>query len=736
MVARDAEIASHKKVFYYKVKGKLRLQNGALIDVEYIPDENDPNLTDGKILQRPYAEKILSSLSELRGTAHIEKVPVVSKPPMPFNLVALQSFCSKKFGYQPDATLAITQSLRDKYKAITYNRTDCQYLSDEHFAEAPKTTAVTMQNLGITIPELNCSIKSRCFNSSKIKTHFAIIPSGQAVNLNAMTAQERNVYTAIAQFYLAQFMPNAKKERTTLEMPLDIGGMLRATSTEVKSPGFLALDMLGTFDEEEPPSVLSRVPAGDYYATLEAAEVKDCETKPKPKYTPATLIVDMTRIARYVEDPFIKEVLIRKDEGDDSVNGSIGTDATRTIIVNDLLKQGYCEMQGKYIVSTAKGREFYRILPDEFKKADLTAKWWLMQEDIKAGAKTIQDMTSSVIDAIQCVLMQDFPRLNAVEFGIKEGETIGKCPLCGGGLIQESKNGYYCTENDPKGINCQFFIPKETNVGIMSRTPVTPAMVRKLIAGKPVFVKTLWTKKKTEPGQKEEYQLSPGKLTLNTDPASKFLIGVSFEREPLGTCPKCKTGNVLEGKFAFGCSNYNANPPCDFRVSKDPNPEHPESFRSHLKITKTMMKQLLAGKTVSNVTLWSQSKQREYMGEIGLKTEENGDVHIAPVFRDYGDMVGVCPRCGGTVTESRYGYKCSNYENGCRYQLWKTAKSGLLSKATITADIAQKLILGEKVSMPGLWSEKNKKKFTGTIYLDDSKRGEYGPDIKLVPFTK
>lgn len=738
VVARDQEIASHKKVFFYKVKGNLRLQNGALIDVEFIPDETDPNLTDGKILQRSYAEQIQNAIERIQGIANVSKSDVISKAPLPFNLVALQSFCSKKFGYRPDTTLEITQSLRDKHKAITYNRTDCQYLSDEHFKEAPKTISATLASLRSTVAGLDTSIKSRCFNSKKIKTHFAIIPSGETVNLDQMTAQERNVYTAIAQFYLAQFMPPARKERTVLQMPLPLGGMLRASSTEVKVPGFLALEMLGGIDEDEDEdektSVLSRVPESNYSAMLEGVEVKDCETKPKPRYTPASLIVDMTRIARYVDDPAIREILIRKDEGDDSVNGCIGTDATRTIIVNDLLTQGYCEMNGKHIVSTVKGQEFYRILPDEFKKADLTANWWLIQEEIKNGNKQIEDLTDSVLNAISDVLMQEFPKLDTSKFGAGSREPLGSCPLCHQGKILEGKSGYYCSTFAPNKEGCKFYIPKETNTGILSRTPISPAMIKKLLAGKPVYVNTLWTKKRQQAeGSDTEYGLSAGKISLNTDPSTPYLLKATFEREPLGTCPKCKTGTILEGKFAFGCSNWNAETPCNFRIRKKPNPDYPDSILSRLTVTKTMIKQLLAGKTVTNVTLWSSKKQAEYMGEVCLIPDENGEIHLGPIFREYGDVIGTCPRCGGTITETKYGYRCSNYDTGCRYQLWKTAKQGMLSKTVIQPDIAQRLIVGEKVQVKGLYSPSKNKKYSGTIYLDDSKKGEYGPEIKLLP---
>lgn len=121
------------------------------------------------------------------------------------------------------------------------------------------------------------------------------------------------------------------------------------------------------------------------------------------------------------------------------------------------------------------------------------------------------------------------------------------------------------------------------------------------------------------------------------------------------------------------------------------------------------------------------------MGEVCLIPDENGEIHLGPIFREYGDVIGTCPRCGGTITETKYGYRCSNYDTGCRYQLWKTAKQGMLSKTVIQPDIAQRLIVGEKVQVKGLYSPSKNKKYSGTIYLDDSKKGEYGPEIKLLP---
>ena len=66
------------------------------------------------------AEKIKNDLINKRfDNIKIEKKVVNEDPPLPFNLVKLQSYCSSHFGYNPADVMDITQSLRETHKAIT-----------------------------------------------------------------------------------------------------------------------------------------------------------------------------------------------------------------------------------------------------------------------------------------------------------------------------------------------------------------------------------------------------------------------------------------------------------------------------------------------------------------------------------------------------------------------------------------------------------------------------------------
>ncbi len=81
---------------------------------------------------------------------------------------------NRQYDFDSEKTLAITQRLREEYRAITYNRSDCRYLSSEQFLQAPATLIMLRQRL----PELekyldlaDSSRKSRAFNDKNQRTY-------------------------------------------------------------------------------------------------------------------------------------------------------------------------------------------------------------------------------------------------------------------------------------------------------------------------------------------------------------------------------------------------------------------------------------------------------------------------------------------------------------------------------------------------------------------------------------
>ncbi|MCI8770012.1 MAG: DNA topoisomerase III [Lachnospiraceae bacterium] len=442
VVNRDEEIKQHKKAVYYTLSILLDI-NGIKIKGTFCPDPENPELSEGRFLSNQYLKEKIDTLPNIFYNASITKKKIIENPPLPFNLTELNTYCGKKYGYKPDQVMKITQSLRENHKAITYNRSDCQYLSEEHFKQAPEVLRKTADNLSLPI-EYDTSIRSRCFNDEKITAHFAIIPTAESVHIEKMTAEEKNVYQSIAHYYIAQFLPPAVKERTELAIPLENGEKITAFSTTIQQKGFLELLNIQQKKTEDSAEGLEALRIGDYTAILKDCIINEKETKPPAHYTQASLFKDMTQISKYVTNPEVKKLLLLKDAGKEGEKGSIGTSATRAMIINGLIKHGFLEEKKKgkkdILVSTDLGRKFYHMLPDEIKTADITAKWWIIQEDIKKGTATPETLAENVLDTIQNIISSGTGTVK----GIAQNEDktdYGQCPECGS-LLQKRKGKY------------------------------------------------------------------------------------------------------------------------------------------------------------------------------------------------------------------------------------------------------------------------------------------------------
>lgn len=517
VVNRDLAIEGHHKQKYYTIACDINFNNDT-VQADFIPSKTDSNLVDGHILSKEYAEQICNRLKgQTLKNINITKKIVYEAPPLPFNLVKLQTYCSGKFGYSPQQVLDITQSLRENHKAITYNRSDCRYLSEEHYKEAPVTMKAVIMNIRYKPKSLDMNLKSKCFDSSKISAHFAIIPTNQKVNLDKLSEAEKNVYLAICKYYIAQFMPKAKKEQTNLSVELGNGEAIKAVSTVIIEQGYRSI-----FNEAEKDkaSNLSKIPEGIYSGKITDTDIAEKETKPPSRYTKASLNEDMTCISKYVKDPKIKQLLLSKDEGKEGERGSIGTSATRSGIIESLVKRGFLREDGKKVISTALGRELYRILPDEIKKADMTAEWWSIQEEIQNGTVNYNKLIDSVYDTIKHIVtnVDNYPVVNSSIIAIKKkgGAVIGKCPRCGGDIV-ETKTGFCCS-NWKEPTNCKFNIWKKSKSPLFAKTTFTAATVKKLLSGQSVKMKKLVSKT----GKEFEAEVK-----MKDDPSSQY--GPSFD---------------------------------------------------------------------------------------------------------------------------------------------------------------------------------------------------------------
>jgi DNA topoisomerase-3 len=82
------------------------------------------------------------------------------------------------------------------------------------------------------------------------------------------------------------------------------------------------------------------------------------------------------------------------------------------------------------------------------------------------------------------------------------------------------------------------------------------------------------------------------------------------------------------------------------------------------------------------------------------------------------EAVGKCPRCGGSVTESKKGFFCEN--DGCRFGLWKDNRFFAAKKKVLTKAVAAALLKDGRVRLTGCYSEKTGKTYDATVILEDT----------------
>lgn len=409
VIARDLQIEQHVRTKYYELDVQV-IAEGAAADFHFKADKKYlKEVQTDKVIDRDLLVRIGGSFTGKQVTFETKVKDKVTNPPLPYNLTSLQSDMNRRYGFSMSRTLSITQSLRSKH-AITYNRSDSQYLKEEHYREAPELFRTILNGSLPGRYALDFSRHSACFNDALVTAHHGIIPQKNNIAPESLTEEERKVYQAIADRYAMQFMKPLVQKVSTSVIPCSFEGfdhVLEHVAYETIDPGYTAYfgkDAKEKADDQDDNISPAKkqpwfFPAGTHHGIAESYEIQEKETKPPARYTDGTLAADMASIAKYVTDPTIRDILKKKDEGKKGENGSIGTVATRGVIVENLIKRGFLERVGKNILSTRLGREFFTLLPDDITKADTTARWWLIQEAIKEGTEhDINAIQKSVID--------------------------------------------------------------------------------------------------------------------------------------------------------------------------------------------------------------------------------------------------------------------------------------------------------------------------------------------------
>ena len=343
IVRRWRENQSHTAAFYYTLAGNF-ISGTDVITARWQTSEYAPVDDKRRLIDKKWANGLANSLAGKAACVLAAAVDTGKEQaaPLPFNLVRLQQYMNQKHKLTAQQTLDITQALREKHKAITYNRSDCSYLSDEQFSEAPKVVEALKVLSDFSVLDTDTKRKSKAFDSKKVTAHTAIIPTINVPDLSTLSANEKAVYLAIAKFYISQFMPKKIYDEAIAEIKCGEESF-KVIARKTTNIGFTSLtgddkDDEGQDDNSMAFDVLSRLRTSETL-TCRDIDISEQKTKPQPLFTEASLLAALVRVADFVSDTRIKQLLKEKDKDKKDEHGGIGTPATRAAIIETLKKE-------------------------------------------------------------------------------------------------------------------------------------------------------------------------------------------------------------------------------------------------------------------------------------------------------------------------------------------------------------------------------------------------------------
>lgn len=439
VVQRDKTIAEFEPKPFYRLQALVRhldTEPGSpTFAARWLPDERYRDHLDeeDRLLDEGIARTIASEVEGRPGRITESRFrDRKESPPLPLSLSALQIEAGKQFRMGAKAVLDTAQALYERHQLITYPRSDCRYLPEEHFSQGP----AVMQAIGRVQPNLadavsgaEASRRSAAWNDAKVDAHHAIIPTARVVQASRLTDAEQNVYNLIARYYLMQFYPAAVHREGRLTLAIG-DHRFRATETAVAEPGWKTLELRQQEARgESPKAPLPRLQEDDP-VICDSTDIKQRMTQPPQHFTDATLLSAMTHIARFVSDAELRKTL-RDTDG-------LGTEATRAAIIETLFKRDYLHRDKRHIKATEKGHSLITALPEAITQPDMTATWEATLDQIRQGEGDPRQFLEQLKQQIQQYLNTPLA---------PEGDQTGTavhCPKCRAPMrIREGKFGRF-----------------------------------------------------------------------------------------------------------------------------------------------------------------------------------------------------------------------------------------------------------------------------------------------------
>lgn len=427
---RALEIENFKPEPYYELEG-----------VFTTGDQSYKGKAKAKVSKREELETILQQHNLPENQAVPGRVTDVEEkekrmpPPQLHALSSLQMTANKKWKASPSAVLKAAQNLYEK-KLITYPRTDTRHITHSEFNYL-KELAPDLQNRMNFSFTLNTAPSKRFVDNAKVQEHYAIVPTKKLPTEKAvagLTSLEKNIYEEIVRTTLGMFHTAYIYRETTIVTDV------QEISFFTKGTVPLDLGWKQLFPQKEKEDWLPKVSKDQ---TVDAVVmIEEGVTKPPKPYTEGQLIQVMKTCGKLLEDEE-EAALLKEIEG-------LGTEATRSNIIETLKKQAYIDVTKNEVSITEKGRILCQSVEGTLLASPtMTAKWESYLQKIGRGEGTEAQFLKQIEAFIRQTIETVPGQLETKAFETLPEEESNSaaipCPACKEGTIVLKKSFYGCS---------------------------------------------------------------------------------------------------------------------------------------------------------------------------------------------------------------------------------------------------------------------------------------------------
>ena len=443
LVLRESEISAFQPESYYTVQ--LGFDGFSAVS--------------DKLKEKTAADQLAADCGETAAVLRVEQKQKTEKAPALYDLTTIQRDANRLLGFTAQQTLDYLQALYEK-KLCTYPRTDSRFLTEDMEETVPSYVGVACRLLNLEVPaSIQC--KQVC-DSGKVSDHHALIPTMTAASADVteLPKGEQDILKLVALGLIRAVCEPFQYMDTVVS--LDCGGhSFTAKGKTVLNAGWMQYHP----EREKKSATLPLLTEGQQLPVIKKS-VKEGQTTAPKHYTEDTLLAAMENAGA-------------KDMPEEAERKGLGTPATRAGILEKMIAVGFVERRKAKkltsLIPTALGGALITVLPEQLQSPQLTVEWEYQLLRIEQRTQEQEAFLEAIADMLTELFRDYHPVPGADVLFSPDKPVIGKCPRCGGNVV-EAQKGYFCEKRE-----CRFVLWKNSKFFQEKKVAVTKAIAAALL---------------------------------------------------------------------------------------------------------------------------------------------------------------------------------------------------------------------------------------------------------------